>query len=91
MLDDVEERYPAQHYVIVDDKIRILTAMKKIWGEKLTTVFVAQGHYANDPTETAKYPPADVNLARIGELADMELPALLGEAAAPNKDSGMAG
>ena len=91
MLDDVEQRYPARHYVMVDDKIRILTAMKKIWGPKLTTVFVAQGHYANDPTETAKYPPADVNLARIGELADMELPTLMGEAMAPEKDFGMTG
>jgi FMN phosphatase YigB (HAD superfamily) len=91
MLDDVEQKYPARHYVMVDDKIRILTAMKKIWGAKLTTVFVAQGHYANDPTETGKYPPADVSLARIGELAEIELPALVGEAVAPNKDFGMTG
>ncbi len=91
MLDDVEQKYPARHYVMVDDKIRILTAMKKLWGPKLTTVFVAQGHYANDPAETGKYPPADVSVARIGELADIELPALLGEALAPNKDFGMTG
>src|SRR6201997_5096210 len=91
MLDDVERHYPARHYVMVDDKIRILTAMKKIWGPKLTTVFVAQGHYANDPTETAKYPPADVSVVRIGELADIELPALLGGAAEAKRDFGMAG
>jgi FMN phosphatase YigB (HAD superfamily) len=91
MLDDVEQKYPARHYVMVDDKIRILTAMKKIWGTKLTTVFVAQGHYANDLSETGKYPPADVSLMRIGELADMELPALLGEAAEAKRDFGMTG
>jgi FMN phosphatase YigB (HAD superfamily) len=91
MLDDVEERYPARHYVMVDDKIRILTAMKSIWGQKLTTVFVGQGHYANDLAETSKYPPADVSVARIGELASIELPALLGEAAEPKRDFGMTG
>lgn len=91
MLDDVEEKYPASHYVMVDDKIRILTAMKKIWGRKLTTVFVAQGHYANDPAETGKYPPADVSVARIGELAGIELPALLGETAEAKRDFGMTG
>jgi hypothetical protein len=91
MLDDVEQKYPARHYVMVDDKIRILTAMKKTWGTKLTTVFVAQGHYANDLSETGKYPPADVSLMRIGELADMELPALLGEAAEAKRDFGMTG
>lgn len=70
-LDDVEERFPADHYVMVDDKLRILTAMKKIWGAKLTTVFVKQGHYANDAAATAKFPAADVSLGRIGELVDV--------------------
>ena len=55
-LDDVERRYPADHYVLVDDKIRILTAVKKIWGERLTTVFPRQGHYALAP-EVANFPP----------------------------------
>ena len=91
MLDDVEQKYPSRHYVMVDDKIRILTAMKKVWGPKLTTVFVAQGHYANDLAETSKYPAADVSVVRIGELATMELPALLGDAAEPTRDFGMTG
>jgi len=91
MLDDVEQKYPARRYVMVDDKIRILTAMKKVWGPKLTTVFVAQGHYANDLAETSKYPAADVSVVRIGELATMELPALLGDAAEPTRDFGMTG
>ena len=68
-LDDVERRYPADHYVLVDDKIRILTAVKKIWGERLTTVFPRQGHYALDPKIVVDYPPADIALARIGDLA----------------------
>jgi FMN phosphatase YigB (HAD superfamily) len=68
MLHAVEARYPARHYVMVDDKLRILTAMKKIWGEKLTTVFVKQGHYALEPGIEQKYPPADITIARIGEL-----------------------
>lgn len=67
-LDDVERRFPAEHYVLVDDKIRILAAVKEIWGDKVTTVFVRQGHYANDAAEVAKYPPADVTVGRIGEL-----------------------
>src|SRR6185312_11603678 len=59
-LDDVEQRFPAEHYVMVDDKLRILTAMKKIWGERLTTVFPRQGHYALDLKVIANYPPADI-------------------------------
>jgi len=67
-LHDVERRYPAKHYVLVDDKLRILTAIKKIWGAKVTTVFPRQGHYAFDEKEIAKYPPADVTIERIGDL-----------------------
>lgn len=78
MLDDVEERYPARHYVIVDDKVRVLAAMKQIWESRLTTVFPRQGHYAHDPELLAKYPPADVAVSSIGELADIERSALLG-------------
>jgi len=77
-LDDVSERYPAQHYVLVDDKIRILTAVKKVWGQRVTTVFPRQGHYAHDPEALAKYPPADITVERIGDLIHYELPALLG-------------
>jgi FMN phosphatase YigB (HAD superfamily) len=69
MLDDVERRYPAQSYVMVDDKLRILTAMKRVWGARLTTVWVVQGHYANDPKVTTQYPPADVRIERIADLA----------------------
>lgn len=80
-LADVERRYPAEHYVMVDDKLRILAAMKQIWGARVTTVFPRQGHYALDPAETSKYPPADLTVERIGELLNYDLPAL--RAAAP--------
>ena len=76
-LDDVEERYPARHYVLVDDKLRILDAVKKVWGPRLTTVFPRQGHYAHDPKALATYPPADVTIERIGDLLRYDLPALL--------------
>jgi FMN phosphatase YigB (HAD superfamily) len=74
MLAEVEQRYPADHYVMIDDKLRILAAMKKVWGERLTTVFPRQGHYAHDPRELAAWPPADFTLDRIGELVDWPLP-----------------
>jgi len=67
-LHDVERRYPAEKYVLVDDKLRILTAIKEIWGEKVTTVFPRQGHYAFDTQEISKYPPADITIERIGDL-----------------------
>jgi FMN phosphatase YigB (HAD superfamily) len=76
-LKDVQRRYPAKHYLLVDDKLRILTAAKKIWGSMLTTVFVRQGHYATDPGILATFPPADVSLNRIGELANYDLGKLL--------------
>jgi FMN phosphatase YigB (HAD superfamily) len=69
MLDDVERRYPARRYVMADDKLRILDAMKAIWRDRLTTIFVRQGHYANDPSLVAGYAPADVTVDRIGDLA----------------------
>ena len=78
-LDDVERLYPADHYVIIDDKLRILTEIKKIWGERVTTVFPKQGHYALDPKTIAGYPPADIRLDKIGDLLDYDLPALLGK------------
>jgi FMN phosphatase YigB (HAD superfamily) len=68
MLDDVEQRFPARGYVMVDDKLRILTAMKAIWRDRLTTVFVRQGHYALDPAIVSQYPPADVTIERISDL-----------------------
>jgi FMN phosphatase YigB (HAD superfamily) len=67
-LEDVEQRYPADHYVLVDDKLRILDAIKKIWKSRVTTVFVRQGHYAHDPEIFKKFPPADISLERIGDL-----------------------
>lgn len=67
-LDEVERRFPADHYVMVDDKIAILTAMKKVWGERLTTVFPRQGHYALDAKIVAAYPKADVSVEHIGEI-----------------------
>jgi FMN phosphatase YigB (HAD superfamily) len=70
MLEDVERRYPAERYVMVDDKVRILAAMKAIWGDRLTTVFVRQGHYATDPSQVAQYPQADVTIDRIADLID---------------------
>jgi FMN phosphatase YigB (HAD superfamily) len=78
MLDDVEQRYPAGHYVMIDDKLRILTAMKRIWGDRLTTVWPRQGHYALDSKAIATYPPADLTVERIGDLVNYGLPALLG-------------
>jgi hypothetical protein len=67
-LGDVEHRYPADHYIVVDDKIRILSAIKEAWKSRVTTVFVRQGHYAYDQAAVAKYPKADLTLERIGEL-----------------------
>lgn len=72
-LDMVLQRYPADHYVMVDDKLRVLTTMKEKWGDKLTTVFVRQGHYALDPEILGKYPSADVTIERVGQLLDHDL------------------
>ena len=77
MLDDVEQRYPARHYFMVDDKLRILAAMKNLLGERLTTVFPRQGHYALDPHNIATYPAADLTVEHIGDLINYDLPALL--------------
>ncbi len=76
-LDDVERRYPAQHYVLVDDKLRILATVKRAWGARVTTVFPRQGQYAHDRKMIAQYPPADMTVERIGDLLDYELSALL--------------
>lgn len=76
-LEDVERRYPATHYVLVDDKLRILAAIKKVWGSRVTTVFPRQGHYALDPQAIAAYPAADVTIDRIGDLLSVDLGRLL--------------
>jgi len=72
-LDDIERLYPAKRYVLIDDKLRILAAVKKAWGPRVTTVFPRQGHYAFDEAEIAKYPPADITIAAIGELPRLDL------------------
>lgn len=69
-LDDVESRFPAEHYVMVDDKVRILAALKEIWGDKVTTVFPRQGHYALDAKAVAAYPQPDITIDRIGDLVN---------------------
>ncbi len=77
MLADVERHYPARHYIMVDDKPRILTAMKEFWRERLTTVFPRQGHYALDRNDTATFPPANIIIDSIGDLAKHDLAAFL--------------
>jgi FMN phosphatase YigB (HAD superfamily) len=67
-LKDVERLYPARHYALIDDKLRILAAVKKIWGDRVTTVFPRQGHFAHDSQALAGYPPPDVTVERIGDL-----------------------
>jgi FMN phosphatase YigB (HAD superfamily) len=73
MLDDVAQKYPAEHYFMVDDKVRILAAMKSVWGGRLTTVFVRQGHYAKDQASVQKYPPADFEIEGIADLVELDL------------------
>ena len=74
MLDEVVRRYPAGQYVMVDDKLRILAAMKDVLGNRLTTVFPRQGHYALDPKNVGAYRPADLTVERIGELVNYDFP-----------------
>ena len=79
MLDTVERRHPARRYVMVDDKLRVLGAMKRILRERLVTVFPRQGHYAHDPAHVARYPAADVSVERVGDLLELDPAAWLGE------------
>jgi FMN phosphatase YigB (HAD superfamily) len=72
-LEDVERRYPAERYVLVDDKLRILTAAKAFWQERVTTVMPRQGQFANDPEIVAANPAADVTVEGIGDLLDRDL------------------
>lgn len=67
-LDDIERRYAAKQYILIDDKLRILTAVKKTWGARVTTVFVRQGSYAHDAASIGAFPPADVTIERITDL-----------------------
>jgi FMN phosphatase YigB (HAD superfamily) len=75
-LDDVERRYPAAHYVLIDDKPRILTAVKTAWGDRVTTVLPRQGQFAC-AADAASYPAADLTIERISDLLACDLPALL--------------
>jgi FMN phosphatase YigB (HAD superfamily) len=70
-LADIEQRFPADHYVFIDDKLRLLSEFKQIWGQRVTTVFPQQGHYAHDPKILAEYPAADITIDRIGRLLDI--------------------
>ncbi|HEY2628180.1 MAG TPA: HAD family hydrolase [Usitatibacter sp.] len=70
MLDDVARRHPARHYVMVDDKLRILVAMKELWRSRLTSVFVRQGHYARERLSTPA--TADMTIERIGDLLEQD-------------------
>lgn len=72
-LADIERRFPAEHYVLIDDKPRILTAVKRSWGDRVTAVFVRQGSYARDAQTTGALPPADVAIDRIGDLLSFDL------------------
>jgi FMN phosphatase YigB (HAD superfamily) len=80
MLTDVEKRFPARHYIMVDDKLRILAAMRSSWGDRLTTVFPRQGHYALDQRNIDAYPRAQITIERIGDLVHYDLAAFLGAA-----------
>jgi FMN phosphatase YigB (HAD superfamily) len=73
MLDEVERLYPAERYVMIDDKLRILAAMKTVWGDRLTSVFPRQGHYALDPANVGAYPPADITVEGIGDVLGLDL------------------
>ena len=76
MLDAMAARYPAMHYVMIDDKLRVLQAMKDTLGDRLTTVFPRQGHYAHDPKITAEFRAADITVEAIGELLGHDFSAL---------------
>jgi FMN phosphatase YigB (HAD superfamily) len=70
-LADIEQRFPADHYVFIDDKLRLLSEFKQVWGQRVTTVFPQQGHYAHDPKILDEYPAADITIDRIGRLLDI--------------------
>ncbi|HVT90102.1 MAG TPA: HAD family hydrolase [Tepidisphaeraceae bacterium] len=80
MLADVMSKYPADHYVLVDDKVRILSAIKEAWGNKLTTIFPRQGHYALDEKSVRSYPMPDITIDRIGRILDLDLNTILNAA-----------
>lgn len=75
-LDAVARAYPARHYVLIDDKLKLLDTVKRAWGDRVTTVFPKQGHYANDPETLASQPPADITIDRIADLMDHDFSAI---------------
>ncbi len=79
-LADVEKKYPAKHYVMVDDKVRLLSAIKSQWGERVTTIFPRQGHYALDAALVAQFPAPDITITRIGELQNYSLEQMMAAA-----------
>jgi FMN phosphatase YigB (HAD superfamily) len=76
-LADVETHFPSKRYVMIDDKLRILDAIKRIWADRVTTVFPRQGHYAADAKILSEFPPADITIEHIGDLLDYDLAALV--------------
>jgi hypothetical protein len=77
-LDDIQRRYPADYRVRVDDKFRILTAMKKAWGEHRTTVFPCQEKFLSDrPAVLPSIGPPDITVESIADLLEQDLPDLL--------------
>jgi FMN phosphatase YigB (HAD superfamily) len=80
-LDDVEAKYPADHYVMIDDKVRLLAAIKQHWGARVTTIFPRQGHYAHDAALVARFPKPDITIERIGELQNYSLEQIFAAAA----------
>ncbi len=88
-LTDVERLYPASHYVMIDDKLRVLHAMKQQWGDRLTTVFPRQGHYAHDTSNDAAYGPADITIEHIGDLVHLELASLRNAGRTVHTDQGV--
>jgi FMN phosphatase YigB (HAD superfamily) len=75
-LDSVKRAYPAKHYVLIDDKLSLLNLVKKAWGDRVTTVFPRQGHYANDAKILARSQPADIEIERIADLMDYDFSTL---------------
>jgi FMN phosphatase YigB (HAD superfamily) len=73
MLDMVARLYPARRYLMVDDKLRILTAVKQHWGQRVTSIFPRQGRYARDASIVAAYPPADLSIDAIGDLGHYDI------------------
>jgi hypothetical protein len=85
-LNDIAERYPADHYVFIDDKVRILASVKNAWKSQVTTVFPRQGHYATDEKEVVKYRPPDLTVEHIAALLDYNLSALISVASSSSID-----